>query len=236
MVSKCVKWKQADATHFNGFCTNQFRQTTPPSGVKVDGGCYICVGPAQRYGVCTGCVVPPPRTYIATINIDGNGIGPGNPDFGCGTSSYGGEFLLYSGPSACEWSSAEKELRARSSAGSGTNPVICEAIEGLSSVVRSRVTMQISSLTVMGTLRTVFAVTANWYGAHGPYATGLQLCSVTSRGFASKLDCWEAVSDMPHHSKEINIGLLALTWANPYVNFSGGGAQITMTASVRPLD
>lgn len=44
-MATCVTWKQPDANHFNGFCTNKFRLTTPPYGASVDNGCEVCVNP-----------------------------------------------------------------------------------------------------------------------------------------------------------------------------------------------
>lgn len=56
-MATCVTWKQPDANHFNGFCTNKFRLTTPPYDVRVDNGCDVCVKPGFEYGPClTHCV------------------------------------------------------------------------------------------------------------------------------------------------------------------------------------
>ena len=45
MTAVCVTWKQPDGDHFNGFCTNRFRLTTPPAGVTVGEQCELCVTP-----------------------------------------------------------------------------------------------------------------------------------------------------------------------------------------------
>jgi hypothetical protein len=222
-VTECRKWfVQEQYSH--GRCVSTFQ---PDDG---NPSCPICVGPELIYGTCSGCVSSPPHTYVATLTIDGNGIAGGTPDYGCGIASYSGEFLLYYGPSNCIWSSAELELNCSSSNGTGTSPVTCVPATGLG--VRSRVTMQVTSLTVSGTPRTVFLITANWRG--GTENNPLQQSSVTSRGIASKIDCFEAIDDAPYFARDINIGT-SLTWANPYVNSSGAGAQIQMTASIRPL-
>lgn len=47
-----MTWRQPDGDHFNGFCTNRFRLTTPPHDVKVDDGCHICVDPSQTPTPC----------------------------------------------------------------------------------------------------------------------------------------------------------------------------------------
>ena len=130
------------------------------------------------------------------------------------------------------WSSAEKELRAWSSGGSGTNPVTCEVIPGTD--VRSRVELRLSTVNVAGVLKTVYAVKANWYAGELSYGSNLTPCSVTARGVASTLDCFEPVANCAFYSRVINISL-STQWANPYVNITGGGVQIEMTASVRPL-
>lgn len=58
-MATCVTWKQPDANHFNGFCTNKFRLTTPPYDVRVDNGCEVCAKPEQEIGVCNSlCSVP----------------------------------------------------------------------------------------------------------------------------------------------------------------------------------
>lgn len=229
----CVTWKQPDANHFNGFCTNKFRLTTPPYEVRVDNGCDVCAGPkAISIPNCTGCSGDAPLSYLVDITIDGNGVSGGSPDYGCGIASYSGEFALYHGPSNCVWSSAEKELRAYSVGGSGTDPVTCEAIPD--SNARSRVELRLSTVNVVGSLKTVYSVKVNWFGGESPYGAGLNLCSVTARGIASTLDCFEPVAHCEYYSRIINIGL-STQWANPYVNITGGGNQIEMTASVRPL-
>lgn len=57
MTEVCVTWKQPDGDHFNGWCTNRFRLTTPPEGVAVVGGCQLCVTPISREPPvdCFGC-------------------------------------------------------------------------------------------------------------------------------------------------------------------------------------
>ncbi len=232
-AATCIVWKQPDADHFNGFCTNSFRLNTPDNHVNVSRGCSICAGPTGVFGpVCTGCSGLAPAAYLVDITIDGNGIAGGSPDYGCGIASYSGEFILYHGPTSCVWSSAEKELRAYSPGSSGTDPVICEAIPGTD--VRSRVELRLSTVNVAGVMKTVYAVKANWYAGESSYGSNATPCSVTSRGIASTLDCFEPVANCAFYSRVINIGL-STQWANPYVNRTGGGVQIEMTASVRPL-
>lgn len=51
-MATCVTWKQPDANHFNGFCTNKFRLTTPPYEVRVDNGCDVCVKPTSPTTLC----------------------------------------------------------------------------------------------------------------------------------------------------------------------------------------
>ena len=232
-ASTCIVWEQSDALHFHGFCTNSFRLKTPGNHVRISRGCRMCSDPARLFGPeCTGCSGLAPPAYVVNITIDGNGVSGGSPDYGCGIASYSGEFALYHGPSNCIWSSAEKELQTYSVNGSGTDPVTCDAISD--SNARPRVQLRLSTVNVVGVLKTVYAVTVNWYGGESPYGTGLNLCSVTARGIASTLDCFEPVANCEYYSRVINIGL-STAWANPYVNGTGGGNQIEMTASVRPL-
>ena len=58
-MTVCATWKQADADHFNGLCTNRFRLTTPPVGVKVHGGCTLCMNPGAFVDVCNPCAKVP---------------------------------------------------------------------------------------------------------------------------------------------------------------------------------
>ena len=67
-MTGCATWKQADADHLNGFCTNTFRLTLPPTGVTV-GGCSVCVSPIEGIGNCANCILPPPAAYNVTISV-----------------------------------------------------------------------------------------------------------------------------------------------------------------------
>ncbi len=232
-MATCVTWKQPDANHFNGFCTNKFRLTAPPYDVRVDNGCDACVKPKKRSALgCTGCSDDAPLSYLVDITIDGNGSSGGSPDYGFGIASYSGEFRVYNSGADCVWRSAEKELRSYATAGSASNPVTCEAISD--SNARSRVELRLSTISVAGVLKTVYLITVNWYGGESSYGSGLNLCSVVARGVASTLDCYEAAANCEHFTRVINIGS-STQWANPYVNITGGGDQIEMTASIRTL-
>lgn len=229
----CIIWRQPDPLHFNGFCTNKFRLSTPQDHVRVSRGCMLCAGPkAISISDCTGCSGDAPLSYLVDITIDGNGSSGGSPDYGCGIASYSGEFVVYNSGADCVWRSAEKELRSYATAGSASNPVTCEAITD--SNARSRVELRLSTISVAGVLKTVYSITVNWYGGESSYGSGVNLCSVVARGVASTLDCYEAVADCEHFTRVINIGS-STQWANPYVNITGGGDQIEMTASIRPL-
>lgn len=86
-----MTWKQPDGDHFNGFCTNRFRQVTTPAGVKVNGGCHLCVHPATAYH--SPCCCPAPklshRVLTLTAVYTGGGVQP------CYITPAFGTFLLY---------------------------------------------------------------------------------------------------------------------------------------------
>lgn len=69
MVALCATWKQPDATHFNGFCTNRFRLTTPDEDVHVEHGCDICVTPGTVTDVCNPCAEVPFRFTTTAMTL-----------------------------------------------------------------------------------------------------------------------------------------------------------------------
>ena len=131
MVEVCVTWKQPDLNHFNGFCTNRFRQTIPPNGVVIEGGCFVCVVPIEvpaGIGTVTRSCIPD----------DGRCIGDTGPTTfqimvtsQTGTQDacfpqYQGTFLLYvtSDASSCfNYESTEIEIVTPGCAEAGTGVV-----------------------------------------------------------------------------------------------------------------
>lgn len=109
-MATCVTWKQPDANHFNGFCTNKFRLTTPPYDVRVDNGCDLCVKPTNAlYNntcLCPDGFVDGPRLYNLQVDeINGPWYGVSRPyadTYGSFTLTNRGPNGTYSCGASCE--------------------------------------------------------------------------------------------------------------------------------------
>lgn len=222
-MTTCRQWVRR-LDEFMPLCTNEF---FPSLGTD---GCSICVSPQIVAGVCSACgTTPVPRTYRVTLAIDGNGAAGGTPDYGCGTD-YNREFLLY-WVSGCTWESSEKEIYSECpSPSSGTDAVTCTTITS-GWTPRARVSMVVSSRISSTGLNTVYTVTANW---RTDATTGYSLYnnSVSARGYAAACD---KPASALFYSRSLRFNTPSTKWANPFVNYIGGGYQLTMTASVAPL-
>lgn len=91
-MATCVTWKQPDANHFNGFCTNKFRLTTPPYDVRVDNGCDLCVVPF-RPATASCCCPSPKLTHQRMLYLHVEYTGS-EPNLACYLESAIGDFVL----------------------------------------------------------------------------------------------------------------------------------------------
>lgn len=116
-MARCVTWKQPDANHFSGFCTNRFRLTTPPELVTVNGGCELCVIPLNANTGDCGC--PPPKEYRGIHYLK---VTPRNElqEFDCEFEAALGEFLLFG---TCSGESRERQVRRNWPIGVGCDDI-----------------------------------------------------------------------------------------------------------------
>lgn len=228
-MPECFTWSQASDKSITGLCSMELQMETVRN---MRNGCPVCISPRPLFGVCNGCVEPPPAAYRVTIALDSNGAGAGNPDMGCG-AEYNREFICYSSE-PCVWESIEREKSCTASVLSPN--VTCGNITTSN---RARVKLQVFATTIADVLVTRWVVTAAWSIRAGPgFPSWLfsNPCSVTARGHASGLDCYEPVS-ASYYSRvwSLGDGSAGSGGGNPMLAYDYGGSLVTMSATIRPL-